>query len=236
MKTNILLLFCLVSCVLNAQTATEKNVTWNFPVNPGTPKWKELKSYEEQLSAYNIPEEMMKKISTPELVKVCLAYPEWGVINAFNDRRIGLNNMMSRFNGFRELFARNDAAKELIKIYSKLDPLAIGNDWTLLQKGNYGFHINCIELLLSHGMMLAKLDEQDTRTLLEDVILKYNSKKRLPDVYSLWDLSPTAGLCLCIFDRDGKSSKNDAKLLLLKRTFMSEDIEVLNKVFESIKK
>ena len=142
--------------------------------------------------------------------------------------------MISQFNGFQELFSRNDAVKELIKVYSNVDPLAIGKDWTLLQKGNYSFQINCIELLLSHGMIIEKLDVQDTQTLLNEVVRKYNQKKQLPDVYSLWSLSPTAGLCLCILDKDGNFSKNDVKLLSLKRTFLSEDIEVLNKVVESV--
>jgi hypothetical protein len=217
--------------VLSAQT---EKAAWDYPVKPGTPEWKKLKSYEEQLQAYNIPVEIIMKISTAELVKVCLAYPEWGVVNAFNDRRTGLNNMMSNFNGFRELFTRSDAAKELIKVYSNLDPLAIGNDWTLLQKGNYGFQINCIELLLSHGMMIEKLDVQDTQILLDEVSSKYNRKKQRPDVYSLWDLSPTAGLCLSMLDRNGELSENDTKLLSLKRTFMSDDINVLNKIFEQV--
>ena len=236
MKSKILIIIisCVFVSVLNAQTIDEKRATWDFPINPRTAEWKKLKSYEEQLSAYNIPNELIKKISTAELVKVCLAYPEWGVIDAFNNRRIGLNNMMSQFNGFQELFSRNDAAKELIKVYSNVDPLAIGKDWTLLQKGNYSFQINCIELLLSHGMIIEKLDVQDTQTLLNEVVRKYNQKKQLPDVYSLWSLSPTAGLCLCILDKDGNFSKNDVKLLSLKRTFLSEDIEVLNKVVESV--
>ena len=232
-KFLIIIIFSLITCGINAQM-TDNVVTWDFPVNPSTSEWKELKSYEEQLLAYNIPEEMMKKISTPELVKVCLAYPELGVINAFNDRRVGLNNMMSHFNGFRELFARNDAAKELIKAYSNLDPLAIGKNWTLLQMGNYGFHISCVELLLSHGRMIDKLDSQDIQVLLEVVVLKYNSKKQIPEVYSLWGLSPTAGLCLSIIDKDGEFSKNNTKLLSLKRTFMVEEIEVLDSVIELV--
>ena len=207
---------------------SSSDLVWNFPVNPSTPEWKGLKSYEEQLQAYNIPEEMIKEISTEELLKVCLAYPEWGIINAFNSRRIGLNNMMSRFNGFRELLAREDAAKELIKVYSNIDPLAIGDDWTLLQKGEYSFQINCVELLLSHGRMIDKLDAQDIQNLQNEAILKYEQKKQLSDV-SLWDLSPTAGLHLSLLDKNGEFSKNDTKLLLLKFYFMAEDIEVLDR-------
>jgi hypothetical protein len=219
--------------VLNAQT---EKITWDYPVRYGAPEWETLKSYEEQLNAYNIPANIIKNISTEELVKVCLDYPEFMVINAFNNRLIGLNNMMSQFNGFHELFARNDAAKELMKVYSKLDPLAIGKDWTPLQQGRYGFSIIRVELLLAHGMIAKKLDEQDTQILLDEIILKYESKKRRPDVYSLWDLSSTTGLYLCIADKDEKIAKNDANLLLLKRTFMVENIEILNSVFELVKK
>ena len=231
MKNVFLIFLILLSFALNAQ---DNIVTGNFPVNPSTPEWNELKSYEEQLLAYNMPDEIIKKISTPELVKVCLAYPEWGIIDVFNDRRVGLNNMMSRFNGFLELFSRNDAAKELIKVYSSLDPLAIGKDWTPLQIGRYSFDINCVEMLLSHGMMIAKLDEQDIQVLLDMVVLKYNNKKQLPDVYSLWGLSPTAGVCLSILDRGGEISRNNTNLLSLKRTFMTEDIKVLDSVMDLV--
>jgi len=229
MKKILIICLILIPFALSAQ---ENNVTWNFPINPSSPKWKELKSYEEQLAAYNIPAEIIKKIPTPELVKICLAYPEWGVISAFNDRRIGLNNMMSQFNGFSELFARNDAAKELMKVYSKRDPLAVGKDWSLLQKGNYSFDINCIELLLSHSMMINKLDAQDVQVLIDMVVLKYKSKRQLPDVYSLWGLSPTAGLCLSILDKNGEFLKNNSKLLTLEQTFMTDDIEILDDVIE----
>ena len=229
MKKIIFIYFILVSCVLNAQ---EKKLTWDYPVKYGTEEWKSLKSYEEQLNAYNIPLDILKDISTAELVKICLAYPEFSVINAFNDRCIGLNNMMSQFNGFRELFARDDAAKEMIKVYSKISPLAIGKDWTLLQQGRYGFYINCVELLLSHGMIIQKFDMHDTQALLDVVVLKYEQKKQLPEIYSLWDLSPTAGLCLSIIDSEREITKNNPKLLSLKSTFMSENIEILDSVFK----
>ena len=233
MKKLTFIFFILIFCAVNAQ---EKKLTWNYPVKYGTEEWKNLKSYEEQLNAYNIPPDILEGISTAELVKTCLTYPEWGVICAFNDRRIGLNNMMSQFNGFRELFARNDVAKEMIKVYSSISPIAIGKDWTLLQQGDYGFYINCIELLLSHDIIIQKLDMYDTQVLLDVVVLKYEQKKQLPDIYSLWDLSPTAGLCLSIIDKERHFTKNDSKLLSLKNTFMSENIEVLDSVFKLIKK
>ena len=77
--------------------------------------------------------------------------------------------------------------------------------------------------------MVDKLDEQDIQVLLDVVVLKYNNKKQRNDVYSLWSLSPTAGLCLSILDKNVDFSINDTELLSLKFNFMAEDIEVLNR-------
>ena len=88
--------------------------------------------------------------------------------------------------------------------------------------------------MLSHGRLIEKLDEQDIQVLLDLVVMKYTNKKQLPDVYSLWSLSPTAGLCLSILDKDGELSRNNTNLLSLKRTFTAGDIEVLDSVIELV--
>jgi hypothetical protein len=219
-----------LACTVNAQVS-ENVVTWDYPVNPSTPGWFDL-SFEEKILAYNIPDEILKKISTAELVKVCFAYPDWGIIHAYNDRITGLSNLMRQFNGFYELVDRKDAAKELIKYYAGMDPLSIGKDWTDVQKGFYCFHIYHIELLLSVRRIIDQLDDRDRQVLLDEVALKYNQKKQRPDVYGVWELSPVAGLCLNIIDRDGENSKNDTKLLSLKRNFVTDDMKVLDSVFE----
>jgi hypothetical protein len=228
---NIFLLGIFLSA--NAQ---EKPIDWNYPINPDIEEWKNFKSYEEQLNAYDIPSEIIKEISTAELVKTCLAYPEWRLINAYTDRQKGMANVMNLFNGFHELFIRSDAAKELIKVYVNMDPLIIDPSWTPLQKGTYSFQFTCIEMLLSHNAIIRQLDEHDTGVLLNEAISKYKSKKQMPEIYSLWDLSPTAGLCLNIIDKDGIFAKNEPILQLFQRTFMTEDIEILNKIIKTSEK
>ena len=231
-KFLLIIAISFLACTVNAQVS-ESVVTWDFPVRYGTEEWKTLKSYEEQLLAYNIPDEIIKKISTAELVKVCLAYPEWGVITFFNDLSQGLVMIMQNFNGFYELIDRKDAAKELIKVYSTLEPLAIRKDWTLEQKMRHNFHINHVELLLSLNRVVEQFDDRDRQILLDEVALKYNQKKQLPDVYWLGNLTPTARLCLKIIDKDGELSKNDTELQLLKYYTNTSDIKVLDRVFES---
>lgn len=213
----------------------QDKVVWNYPINPLSDEWKNL-TYKEQLKAYNIPAEILEKISTEELVKTCLSYPEWRLINAYDNLQIGFANVIGLFNGFHELFKRNDAAKELIKVFEKLDPTAINTNWTPLQKGIFSFQFTRIEMLLSHNEIIKKLDSNDINQLLDKAVSKYKSMRQLPDTYSLYDLSPLAGLYLNILDKDGEFVKNDRKLLSFKGTFMTEDITTLEKIIEEITK
>jgi hypothetical protein len=201
-----LIFTCLFSFALTAQ---EKRIVWDYPVKPGTEEWKRLKTIEKQFDAYNIPADVIKKISTEKLVKTCLAYPEWGLMTAYNDRRTGLSVLASLFNGFQELLYRDDSAIELIKAYSKLNPIEVSNNWTDLQKGQYSFQFTCIEMLLLQNVMINKLDEEHIQILKELAIPQYKKKKMLPEIYSLWDLSPTAGICLAILRKEKNTFINN---------------------------
>jgi hypothetical protein len=240
MKHKILIyaaILSLIACTLSAQDVVDKKMIWDYPVNPQSKEWKNLKSTEEQFEAYNIPSGIIKNISTKELVKTCLSYPEWGLIHAYNDRQTGLSVIISLFNGFQELFNRDDVARELIKVYAKLDPLAVKSDWTPLQQGQYAFRFTQIELLLMQKAIIGKLDNKGISELKEIAVSKYRDKKRLPKIYSLWDLSPTAGICWNIFEKEKATvTKNDAAITSFKHRLMTDDISVLDKIVGSIGK
>ena len=83
--------------MVNAQTR-EINVTWDFPVRYGTKEWENLKTFEEKFNAYNIPDEILKNISTEELVKTCLSYPQLGLMHAYNTTGQGFAVLYNLFN------------------------------------------------------------------------------------------------------------------------------------------
>lgn len=202
---------------------------WDFPVKPGTEEWKSLETIEQQYEAYNIPESLMKEISTDDLVKICLDYPEWGLIYAFNDPQTGFAHVLDLFNGFEELFSRKDAAKELIKVYLEMNPLEVSQLSTDLDKGLFSFQFTCIEMLMSTNPIISLLDDEDKRLLLQEGITKYKSKEQFPDVYCLWSLSPTAHLCLSIIESDGRISE-DIGRRSLKRRALYHDKSVLDEI------
>jgi len=232
-KKILLILLCLVVYVTNAQ----QKGTWNYPVRYGTPQWDALNTFEERLNAYNIPDEILNNISTEELVKVCLAYPEWMLINAYNDRRTGFSVIADYFNGFRELFQRNDAATELLKVYEKLDPVVIDPNWTTLQQGQYSFEFTKIEMFFNEKVMIDKLNKDGAQKLNEMAVAIYQKKKMRPDIFSLWNLSPTVGVCLFIIEKENASllENRRAEINYFKYNMMSEDIHFLDFIVELFK-
>jgi hypothetical protein len=215
----------------------EEKLVWNFPLRHGTPGWTALKTVEEQFNAYNIPDAILKSISAEELVKVCLAYPEWGLMNAYNSRRIGLSTLEGLFNGFRELYKQDDVAKELIKKYNEMDPLLTDLKWTALQQGLYSFQFTKIEMLFNAPSMIDKLDKVDLQNLKETVILKYKMKKELPNIYSLWDLSPIAGICLNIIEKVNPATlESVADVSYFRYYLMTDDILFLDSIVELLEK
>jgi hypothetical protein len=234
-KTVTTLIFtCLFSFALTAQ---EKSIAWDYPVKPGTEGWQKLKTIEEQFNVYNIPADILKKISTEELVKTCLSYPEWGLITAYNSRQTGLSVLVSLFNGFRELLSRDAAAIALIKEYSKLNPTDVSSDWTDLQKGQYSFEFTRIEMFLMQNVIVNRLDEEQLQILKELAVSQYKKKKMLPEIYSLWDLSPTAGICLAILRKEKNTLiNNDRAIKVFMYELMTDNVGLLDKIVELLTK
>ena len=227
------LIFIFMVLISFSAIGQEKKAVWDYPVKPGSDEWKKLQTIEEQFNAYNIPQDIIKDISTEELVKTCLSYPEWGLIHAYNDRLTGFSVIVSLFNGFRELFERKDAVTELLNAYNKIDPLNVSSDWTDLQKGRYCFQFEKIEMFLSQKPMINKLDKDNIRNLRDIAVAKYRKKKMLPQVYSLWDLSPTVGICLNIIEKyNSENVEGIPEIKIFKHNLMSNEIQVLDTIVD----
>lgn len=214
MKNNIkhlsftCLLFLISFSILYSQ---QEDITWNFPIRPGTIQWDQLDSFEAKLNAYNIPQDIIKSISTNALVDACLSYPEWRLIYTRNSYSQGFGYVQSIFNGFSELVGRDDAADILISKYKTMDPVDIDRNWRSVEIGNYSFKITYIELLLSDPIFLKNLNKDNEKDLLSEAIKKYHSKKTIPQLYSFWGTCPTALICAGIMEKNNNIKELDSE-------------------------
>ena len=118
MKNIIILLFCLIVSVLNAQTEIEKKLQWDYPVKPGMESWKQFKSMDEMYQACQIPDNVLKQLDTESLVDICLNFPAPPLFPLYNTPQQGFMEYYTNFNGIRELFQRKEAGQYLLKRYA----------------------------------------------------------------------------------------------------------------------
>jgi len=112
----LLLLFCCTGCRHDRVLAT-----YDFPVKPGTADWKAFGTHQEMLNACRIPEKVLTQLSTEGLIETMLNYPLLFEIFAFNTPQQGIDAVTAQFNGFQELFTRDDRCARLINKYESMD-------------------------------------------------------------------------------------------------------------------
>ena len=120
---------------------------YSFPVYPKSSAWKDM-THSQRLESLQLPTDTLENISTSRLLETCLYYPF--NINVFvNDNVIdGFKKIKSQFNGYEELFGRNDFVSEIINMYSSRDVdfvKQISNDYDC---GQYSFDFMIMELMI----------------------------------------------------------------------------------------
>jgi hypothetical protein len=187
MKKAILVLIIAIPLISYAQN----KISWDFPIKPGSTEWKNAVSYKEKLNFFNIPTEILNTISTKELAKTCLNYPEFSLIFTRNDLQLGYNHISEIFNGFKELESRKDAGKELLSIYKSYNPGAFDKNTTNLEIGNHIIKFTYIELLIAQSNCIKNLSTTERNELSIECLRKHKEKKNLIEYYGVIGLKTT---------------------------------------------
>lgn len=91
-----------------------------FAISIFDEEWKALEGEEEMLAVCQIPDKLLKKLSTYELLKLTEEYPMLGDIYAANTMEEGFRNVVDSFNGLRELLSREDCLEVVCDEYDNL--------------------------------------------------------------------------------------------------------------------
>ena len=156
---------------------------YNFPLKPGMPEWAELKTGIDKVNALQIPQDILRRMTTRALVETCLNYPLYiTTIMLASSRKVGMEHMTKNFNGCVELLKRKDAYIYLSEKFLLFDPLAINEEWSDGVKGvNYTFELVKIELLLAQDIVLLSTSYENKIALLKEVLSKHEKMSTQPD-------------------------------------------------------
>lgn len=120
-------LFVLGSCseelMLESNTSekVKKEYMFNYTEIVNSSNWKSYSNFQQRMNACQIPDSMLHKLPTAQLVKLCAHHPLNSICFAYDNPMKGVNYFMKNFNGFAELQSRKDATNELLKFYRGID-------------------------------------------------------------------------------------------------------------------
>ena len=158
--------------------ASNGSDAYDYPVKPGTDVWKALGSHTDMVKACQIPGKRLHTMSTMGLLETVLNYPLFGDALAYNSPQQGFDSLSSQFNGISELVDRADAGTMLLAKYKAMDPVAFGQDWTDLQKGEYAFKFMDIDMLLAQRVIIGSLNTMQCQDLVSECLTKIDAKRQ----------------------------------------------------------
>lgn len=93
----------------------------DYPVTEDSKEWNDFKSHDEMVAACNVPEKLIKKMSTEELVDLMMDYPLLGDLRMYDDLNIGFQCLAKNSNVLSEILKREDGPKALLAAYTDLE-------------------------------------------------------------------------------------------------------------------
>jgi hypothetical protein len=201
-KYLIFLLLIMVSSVVMAQ---EKKLKWDYPIKPGMEEWRQFKSVEDMYNACQIPDKVLQRMSTEELVDICLNFPSPPLFPLFNTPQEGFMSHYSSFNGIRELLNRKDAGHYLFKKYAAISLSDFNPLWPLYRQGQFVSHYKFIEAILSQPQIIQSLEVKEQKLLLKEAMLKFDEKISNSDLFSGYGLEMNLWVIVRILYSENKS-------------------------------
>ena len=214
---------------------------YNFPLKPGMPEWADLKSVTEMVDTLQIPQDILRRMTTRGLLETCLNYPLFGDIGFYNSPKVGMEMLIAHyFNGFPELLKRKDAYTYLSEKFILFDPL-INEEWSLLEEGTYTFELVKIELLLAQDIVLESASDESKVLLLKETILKYEKMLTQKDNYSFFHYEQLFFLMGKVLLKSGNPDisslvVNNKEISSFLKTGRLRNYDVVNEILFIIKK
>ncbi|MFV0379039.1 MAG: hypothetical protein ACK5JD_17245 [Mangrovibacterium sp.] len=188
-----------VLMIISLSAFSQKEVSWDYPIKPGSEKWKTFLTGQEMVTACQIPNDILANLSTSELARICLNYPLFFLYTASTNEREAIVSMINEFNGLSELSQREDCLKELRKLYQNTSIVKHGDKKDNAQSAVY--QMVFLELLLSNNIFSSNAHGRELEELEKVFLEKYNDKLQHQDVYSLYSISKSLLLGAVIYSK-----------------------------------
>lgn len=185
---------------------------YDYPTKPGTKEWYELKTEEERFAVLQIPDDLLKSMSTENLIITCINFPAFGHFTAYNNPQQGMNYLIESFNGLQELLNRKDAPAKLLSIYSGMDTIEMFIPNPNISRQYWFIRRSYFEFLLAQDSILDNLSINNSIKLLLEARKRLNYKIDNRQEYSAFSFRPTLLILGKTLDKLDSTSFNNEKV------------------------
>jgi hypothetical protein len=237
-----LFLIVLISCgkqedFICSTFMPEVSDRYMFPVRPGTLEWGQLTSGQEKIDALQLPNNVLKNISTYGLVETCFDYPLLSSMMAFDTIQYGLERQILNFNGFHELVNRTDAARIMLSRYKQINPECIPQGGEIIA-GDYSLSFVYNGMVQSQFIFIEYLTSIERRELIAKAVSNYNQMKLIGDPYGIINLKIEAlqmsrAMIAERYDPFLKEMKKNPSIeIFVKYVELNNNVETLNTILD----
>lgn len=107
--------------ILTLKDRAQISKAYEYPVVPGTEEWEELKTHEQMAAACQIPEDVLKSMTTEALILSIMKYPLAVDLYAYDTVADGYHAMREQFYAIKELETRLAEEKREEYAYPEID-------------------------------------------------------------------------------------------------------------------
>ena len=208
-----------------------------FPVRPGMPEWAEFTSGQEKTNALQVPEDILKNMSSNGLVETCFDYPLLVTMMAVDTIQYGLEKQMEEFNGFHELMTREDAGRIMLARFKQTNVECIPKGDEIIV-GNYTLFFVYTGMIQAQSVFLEQLAPSELRELLDEALIKYNQMELIGDPYSILNLKIEALLMARVMVSEKyepfleEIANNESLEIFIKYGELNNQLETLNTILD----
>lgn len=175
----------------NCKPLPDASDKYNYPIKPGMAEWNNIRSTDSLFIVSQIPDMILKKISTVGLVQSCIENPLKLFQFFFSNRFQGRDELFRRLNSFQELIKRPDGAAILLERYRLMQPCCIVS-MVDAEKGDYSLLFYYTEILLSKDSVINQLNTIQKKQLATIII----EKDKIKVTQSSFGISRTSGIMI----------------------------------------
>lgn len=141
-----------------------------YPVTENSDEWASFETHDEMVAACNIPEELLEKMSTEELVDLMLDYPLLGDLRLYENLNEGFYCLSQKSNVLAEILKREDGSQALLVAYDNLELIKENSEIdNMLEEVNEKSN-SCLDIV--NDVKYSETIEEISDSLKEDTFLE----------------------------------------------------------------